>query len=561
MRRVITAPGYDRTDRTRSLWVAIWWIETFVRHGPGDVQGEPVVLPDEFTEFILDAYALDENGRRLHDSAFFSRPKGCNKSGLASYIALFEAFGPARFADWAEGGETYEYLGRTYTYRAGEPMGRQVKVPVVRIMATEEGQTGHVYDTITHNLTDDGCPLHQLVGYGMVAGVTKIAIPGGGEIIPSTAGAASKDGGKETFVVFDESHLYNNNTLRTMYSTVTRNLVKRRKNAETWYLETTTMYAPGEESIAEQTYNYADLVEEGRAKRAKLLFDHRWSDLEHLEDLDALALAVEEAYGDALAWNSLEAVIDDILDPRRSPADSRRYFLNAVTNREDAWVTPAQVGACAKLAQNTPKPKPREEITLGFDGSVSDDATVLMGCRVSDGFLWQIYAEEKPDGPESKDWQVNPANFDAAVAWAFRTFRVVGFYADPPYFQDYLTKWVAEYGDRLVAKASGRDPIAFWTLSPNRMAPTLERLHTAIAACAVPISATPGSSLRRHLVNTRKRVDRTGKVLIGKETPKSPHKIDSTPAGALAYEARADYIGATNKGKRADFAPRRIRRR
>lgn len=30
-----------------------------------------------------------------------------------------------------------------------------------------------------------------------------------------------------------------------MYATVTRNLRKRKKGAGTWYLETTTMFAPG----------------------------------------------------------------------------------------------------------------------------------------------------------------------------------------------------------------------------------------------------------------------------------------------------------------------------
>lgn len=561
MRRVITAPDYDRADRSHCLWIAIWWIETFVRHGPGDVQGDPVVLPDEFAEFILDSYALLPDGRRRHDSAFFSRPKGCNKSGLAAYIALFEALGPARFGGWAKGGETYEFLGHTYTYRAGEPMGRHVKVPYVRIMATEEGQTGNVYDTILVNLQDEDCPLSQLRGYGMVAGATKVALPGGGEILPSTAGAASKDGGKETFVVFDESHLYNTPELRRMYSTVTRNLVKRRKTAETWFLETTTMYAPGEESVAEATYNYADLIEEGRTKRAKLLFDHRWSDLDDLADMEKLTAAIVDAYGDALGWNSLEAIVDDILDPRRTPAESKRYFLNAITKRENAWVTPAQVAQCIKFAANTPKPVPRDEITLGFDGSVSDDATVLIACRVSDGFLWQVYAEERPDGPEAKDWRVDPAKFDAAVGWAFRTFRVVGFYADPPFFQDSILSWTQLYGERLVVKASQRDPISYWTNQPTAMSKALERLRTSIAGGTVPISSTRGSSLRRHLVNAQQVIDRYGKTLVKKITPKSPLKIDGTVAGALAYQARADYLASGKKHKTADYVPRRVKSR
>jgi hypothetical protein len=184
---------------------------------------------------------------------------------------------------------------------------------------------------------------------------------------------------------------------------------------------------------------------------------------------------------------------------------------------------------------------------------------VLIACRVSDGFLWQVYAEEIPDGPEAATWRVDPAKFDAAVGWAFRTFRVVGFYADPPFFQDSITSWVEAYGSQLVARASQRDPISFWTNQPARMAPVLERLHTAISSGSVPISGGAKSSLKRHLINAQKVVDRYGKVLVKKVTPKSPLKIDSTPAAALAYQARADYLASTKRHKEAEFVPRRIK--
>lgn len=63
-------------DRDQSLgWLCVAWVEHFVRHGPGNVQGMPVQHGDEFTGFIVDAYALDDNGRMRYDSAFFSRPK------------------------------------------------------------------------------------------------------------------------------------------------------------------------------------------------------------------------------------------------------------------------------------------------------------------------------------------------------------------------------------------------------------------------------------------------------------------------------------------------------
>jgi hypothetical protein len=48
---------------------------------------------------------------------------------------------------------------------------------------------------------------------------------------------------------------------------------------------------------------------------------------------------------------------------------------------------------------------------------------------------------------------------DAAVARAFAKFKVVGFYADPPYWQDYVDAWAKEYGEQLSVKASAKHAI------------------------------------------------------------------------------------------------------
>jgi hypothetical protein len=65
-------------------------------------------------------------------------------------------------------------------------------------------------------------------------------------------------------------------------------------------------------------------------KRERLLLDHRWGeiDLADLADEKLLAAALTEAYGDALAWNHLPGLIDEVLEPRADVADSVRYFLN-----------------------------------------------------------------------------------------------------------------------------------------------------------------------------------------------------------------------------------------
>jgi hypothetical protein len=195
-RRLVVARDHDR-DRSLG-WLLLAWLEYFVVHGPGDVQGDKVHHGDEYSGFVADCYAVDETGRRLYDSVFLSRPKGCDKSGLGGRLGLAEALGPCRFAGFAEGGEEYEDpwgLGFRYSYQPGEPMGRPVKVPFIRCLATEEEQTGLVYDTIYFNLTEG--PLSYIPGID--AGLTRTLLPGGGEITPSTAASASKDGGKRDF--------------------------------------------------------------------------------------------------------------------------------------------------------------------------------------------------------------------------------------------------------------------------------------------------------------------------------------------------------------------------
>src|SRR5688572_20426838 len=85
-------------DRERSLGpLANHWMEHFCVHGPGDIQGDPVRHGKELTCFVADCYALESTGRMLYDSAFLSRPKGADKSGVAGRFSLYEALGPCRF--------------------------------------------------------------------------------------------------------------------------------------------------------------------------------------------------------------------------------------------------------------------------------------------------------------------------------------------------------------------------------------------------------------------------------------------------------------------------------
>jgi hypothetical protein len=535
-------------------------MEHFCVHGPGDVQGEPVVHGDEYAAFVADCYAVDENGRLRYDSAFLSRPKGCDKSGLGSRFALFEALGPCRLAGWAKGGEVFEDpwgLGFRHVYAAGDPMGRPVTSPFIRIMATEEGQTGNVYDSVYANLTDG--PLADVPGVD--AGLTRVYLPGGGEIRPSTASSSAKDGGKETFVVFDETHLYNTPELKRMYATVGRNLRKRKKIAGTWFLETTTMFAPGEESVAEATYQLAEAIREGRSRRQRLLFDHRWGECENLADEDGLRAALTEAYGDALDWNDLDGLVDGVYDTRSAESDSRRFFLNAATGSADAWIEQFE---WASVIDVTKVVADGEPITLGFDGSRArrrgtTDATALIACRVSDGHVFEPLPQcvwEQPDGPAGDNWQVPVIEVLAAVDECFRRFNVVGFYADPSKWEGHIAAWEAAFGSRLKVRASRSNPIGWSFARPLIVVEALARFHSAVVDHEMTHDGS--HALMRHVLNAHRRTSRSG-IQIAKEHPDSRRKIDAAIAAVLASQARLDALAAGVGTHDETYVPRRIR--
>jgi len=548
----VVAKGHDRK---RSLgWLALAWTEFFCVHGPGDVQGDAVVHGEDSSAFVADCYVLDDRGRLRYDSAFLSRPKGADKSGLAARLAMFEALGPCRFAGWAKGGEVYRDpwgLGFRYVYQQGEPMGRPVRVPYVRIMATEEGQTGNVFDAIYVNLTEG--KLARVPG--LKVGLTGISLPGGGEIMPSTASGASKDGGKETFAVFDETHLYKTPELRRMYATVTRNLRKRKKTAGTWFIETTTMFAAGEDSVAESSYELAEQIREGKTRREKLLFDHRYGECEDLTDEEALRAALVEAYGEAEAWIFFDGLVDEFYDPRNDPADSRRYFLNSKSTATDAWVAEwewvARFSGEAVVADS-------DVVVLGFDGSrkrtrTVTDATALIGCRVHDGHVFEIGVWEQPSGVAGAGWQVPVAEVEAALRSAFRRWKVVGFFADPAKWETYIASWEAEFGARLAVKASREHPIQWWMNRPTVTVRALEQYHGAIVDGEM--SHDGSDALTRHHLNARRRASQAG-LQIAKEHPESSRKIDGAIAATLAWQARLAALAA-GVGK-VRTAPRRL---
>lgn len=548
--------------RQRSLgWLLVRWMEHFCVHGPGDIQGRPlnvglpgaIPLSDELTMLTVDCYALDPEGRRLYDSAFFSRPKGADKSGHAARLGLVESLGPCRFAGWAEGpksfpwgyskGEVLEWMDFKHEYEPGDAMGRQIVYPFLRILATEEGQTGNVYDSIHFNLKDG--PLRWAFTRADDIGLTRIYLPDGGEIRPSTASSAAKDGGKESWVNFDETHLYNNPELHRMYDTVRRNMAKR-KEAEPWSFESSTMYEPSQGSVAQKTHEMAQKIRDNKLRLARLLFDHRQAPpATDLADEESLRAGLTEAYGDAAAYMPFDRIISEIWDLRNDVTDSRRYFLNQVTAAHDAWLAPHEWDACA---DETKTVEPKEMITLGADGSKSNDDTVLMGCRVSDSHLFPLGVWHPAD---YQDGLIPTSQVDDAVSEAFKTYDVVGFYSDVNEWESYTDKWEQEHTATLCALASPHHAIK-WDMRRGREATlAAEAYHDGILER--DLTHSNDRRINQYHYNARRRPNPHG-VSFAKESPASAKKVDAVAAALLARKARQDYLALPENKRRHNLS-------
>lgn len=499
-------------------WDLVEWIEEFCRHGPGDIQGQSVVLDNEWIKFLVDAYRIDpDTGRRVYDEAVLSRPKGRAKSELAGFIAVAEAFGPVRFDGWDA---------------TGQPVGRPVVSPLLKCLATEEGQAANTFENVAFICGEWGKDVYPEI-YGGVTGsrqyqsATALYLPHGGEIRACTAGSASKDGGKETFVVADETHLYVLRELKAMYGTVRRNLGKR-KLAQPWLMQTTTAYRPGEQSVAEETLTAWRKGELSPAVHV----DHREAKGRvDLDDEQHTLAQLRQVYGDAAGWMDLDRIYREMCDPRSCPdtATAARYYLNRPMSTADAWI-PTDVVARQVREEVVAAGEP---IALGFDGSLRDDATVLVGSRMSDGFLFPVGIWAKPSGVEAQWWEVPRTDVLAAIREAFERYEVSRLYADPHEWRSDIDSLAGELGESRV--------ISWETRRDVQMAAALDRLHADFTTGTVWHSGD--RVLMEHFGNAYVR-RKGGHRLVRKEHPDSARKIDSVIGAALAYEARADALAA-----------------
>jgi phage terminase large subunit-like protein len=506
------AAGLPPLERTLGFEV-IEWLEAMLVHGPGDVQGEPYRLDDELKHVVLHLYELDGHGRRVVRRGFLSRPKGRSKTELAGAISAAELCGPVRY----DGADARR-----------RPVGRPVKGAQVVAYATEEGQAGTTYSTAAFML-GEGPAAHE---YGLDVGLSRTYLEGGGVMLAETSGATSAEGGRTTYAVFDETGYWATRELRRLHATVRRNLGKRAL-AEAWSFETSAAWQPGEDSVAEALYrHWSALVAEGAADPT-IYVDHREApEVPELDDDDELEAALRHVYGPAAQWLDLPRIMAEIRDPQADPKEARRFWLNQPSVAADAWLEPEQVRRAAGPARELER---GVSVTLGFDGSLSDDATGLVACTLGPDPRLQTLGVWEPDpaasAAERAAWVVDRDAVEAAVVDAFERYVVVLMYCDPAYWSPEIAAWAAEFGDKVVRE--------FSTARDGRIVPAAVATHTALVTRELEHDGD--AALERHLRNARTRSTRYG-LTLRKDRKSSPNKIDAAMAAVLAFQARIDAI-------------------
>lgn len=488
------------------------WGSTFLVQPDGEKAGGSWTWRPIQARFILWWYALDSDGKFLFDRAQLVLPKGSGKSPLAAALGCCALGAPVVFDGWDA---------------SGRPVGKPSPSPWVQLAAVSEDQTVNtmslVLAMLNHDRAADALP-------GLDPGLTRIYTDNG-RLEPVTASAPSREGQRLTDAILDEPHLWlpSNGGLR-LAATIRRNLAKMGGRS----IETTNAWRDGEDSVAEATATYADLAQEGRTRRSRILRIHPKPVVPDLKDETVLRAGLESLYAKTAPWIDVDRIISEIYDPNTDPGDARRFYLNEITSADDALVTPSEWDA----SEVDDELVDGDIITLGFDGGRTDDATALVGCRIADRFVQTLGVWESPG--RGKGWEVDRDQVDEAVHTAFARFKPVGFYADVALWESYIDQWSEAYRRRLKIKASTNSAVG-WDMRSRLQIATrgTERLTAAIRDGQVKHGKD--AVLRRHTLNVRRRPNRYG-ISFGKESRESPNKVDAFAAMQLADMARHDLI-------------------
>lgn len=195
-----------------------------------------------------------------------------------------------------------------------------------------------------------------------------------------------------------------------------------------------------------------------------------------------------------------------------------RYHLNIWSRTEgEEYISPYHWEQAKDEDAYIPK---GARIAVGFDGSLDNDSTAFVGIDVDTGVIEVLAAWHKD--PNDPNWVVPRDEVLAAKDRIFEEYDVLTLYADTAYWKTEIQEWSYEHYPRVLNLKQGTRRLAEIYADLKKEIVSKELKHNG------------DKKLAEHVQNAV--MKRTG--VIGKESWKSPKKIDLCVATAFAAEAR-----------------------
>ena len=332
-----------------------------------------------------------------------------------------------------------------------------------------------------------------------------------------SAEAYSKEGLSPTFVIFDELHAQPNRELFDVMSLA----MGARGNMSTLLAITTAGVradSTGRDSIAYTLYQYGQKVTRGE-EDDPTYFQAWWESEGNYRDEETWEIA-NPGFGDINDIDDFRSAI------RRTPeAEFKTKRLNLFVSSQLSWLPDGSWEACQADFTVTAD----DEIILGFDGSFSGDASVIVGAVIPKTEedpvkVFLVKAWEKDLTIHDQDWRVDIGDVEQTIMDFCQKHPKVREIACDPF------RWQRSME---VLEQAGL-PIVEWpSTSARRMVPACAKFYDAVVENRIQHDGNP--VLARHLDNAVTKVDNLGPRIV-KDKKSSPRKIDAAVAAILAVD-------------------------
>lgn len=509
--------------------------------------GEPWQFTDGQARFLILWYAFDEQGRFIYRRGIKRGAKGTGKDPFGAAMCNIELLGPSQL--WWDGEKW---------------AGKRHELPLVQIASNSEAQSKAVLRVANSQLGSEAVAYYQLD-----KGQTATYVKGGAarmEVL--TASERSSEGNPATFILLNETHhMTKESGGQNLAAVARRNVGKSKRSLQARIVECTNAHAQGSASVGEKSFESWQKQQSGRYKALKkdILYDSiEYDPRLDFYDAQQRELALRQAYADA-PWADIERLSAEIIDPELSAAEAARFYLNGVAEQEDAYVAAQNFAALADPSKLFDED---DQIVMFLDCSKSEDATALMGCRVSDGFNQTLGVWSRPRGKRGEGYLVDRAEVDAVVRECFDSYRVMAFGVDPSpakddsteasYWRPMIDGWHRDFRKRLRVWATpgARGNSVLWDmrLSAPGGADRNRKFsqEVEIVRALIDDEGLDGAfrhdgdpALVAHVNNTRVRWNKFG-LTVGKKTRDSTQSVDLCIAMIAANVLRRE---ALNSGK------------